>query len=80
MNRAHRARIDKKGVVGMAVDIDEAGRNGESGSVDVRGSLCLDGADFAHATTVDRDIRPNWRCTGSVNDSSISYDEVGLHH
>jgi hypothetical protein len=80
MNRAHRARIDKKSVVGMAVDIDEAGRDGKAAGVDIRESICLDVADLAHATIVDRYVRANRRRAGSVDNGTISYDEVRLHH
>ena len=67
VDRACRARIDQQRVVGMAVDVDEAGRDDETGGIDtwrIRGNLRR--TDRGDAVALDQDIGNDRRAAGAV--------------
>ena len=75
MDCAHRAGIDEQRVVRMAVDVDEARRDGEAGRVDLQ-RVGVDPADAGDAAVLDRDVRDAPLCAGAVVHGPVPEDEL----
>ena len=75
---ADRARVDEQGVVGVAVDVDEAGDDVEAGGVDLRrgrGDL----ADRDDALAGNADIGGDRRPAGAVDHAAVPDRDVDAH-
>ena len=74
--RGDGARIDQQRVVGMAVDVDEARRNGEAGRVDRGLGFALDFADGGDAAVLDAHVGGSRRRAGAVDQGAVADEYV----
>ncbi len=75
---ALRVRVDQEREVGMGVDIDEPGRQGHSGQVDLLGPGCQDPSHFGDTITRDRDIDLHPGSARPVEHRRAAQDEVRI--
>ena len=71
MDGARGPGVDEERVVGVAVDVDEPGRDDVPGRVDLRRSDLRDLADRRDSTVLDRDIGSDGLGTGAVEHGAV---------